>query len=74
MSPEEIYVDEGDRVNLRITSDIPLELHLHGDDLEEEGGPDRSAELSFDATTTGRCEVENHDTEPVLGTLLVQPS
>ncbi len=73
MSPEEISVLEGDRVNLRITADEPLEFHLHGYDLEEEVEPDQPAELSFDATTTGRFEIENHLTDSVLGTLLVQP-
>jgi heme/copper-type cytochrome/quinol oxidase subunit 2 len=73
MSPEEISVEEGDRVKFRITADEPLEFHLHGYDLEEEIEPDEPAELSFDATTTGRFEIENHDTDAVLGTLLVQP-
>jgi heme/copper-type cytochrome/quinol oxidase subunit 2 len=30
MTPDEITVDEGDQVNLRITSDSPIEFHLHG--------------------------------------------
>jgi hypothetical protein len=74
MIPEEISVDEGDRLNLRITSDAPLERHLHGYDLEEEVEPGEPSELSFDATTTGRFEIQNHYTESVLGALLVQPS
>jgi len=74
MSPEEISVEEGDRVNLRITADEPLEFHLHGYDLEEEVEPDEPAELSLDATTTGRFDIENHNTDAVLGVLLVQPS
>lgn len=74
MSPEEISVSEGDRVNLRVTSDAPVEFHLHGYDLEEEVEPGEPAELSFDATTTGRFEIEDHDTESVLGVILVQPS
>ena len=73
MSPEEIFVVEGDRVNLQITADEPLEFHLHGYDLEEEVEPGEPAELSFDATTTGRFEIENHNTEAVLGALLAQP-
>lgn len=73
MSPEEISVSEGERVNLRITADEPLEFHLHGYDLEGEVEPGEPAELSFDATITGRFEVENHDTDTVLGVLLVQP-
>lgn len=73
MTPDEIEVDEGDRVNLRITSDDPLEFHLHGYDLEEEVEPDEPAELSFDATITGRFEIENEQTREELGVLLVQP-
>lgn len=74
MTPEEIIVSEGDRVNFRITSESPLEFHLHGYDLEEEVEPGEPAELSFDATTAGRFEIENHTTDTVLGALLVQPS
>lgn len=74
MNPEEISVDEGERMNLRVTSDAPLEFHPHGYDLEEEVEPGEPAELSFDAMITGRFEIENHDTESVLGTLLVKPS
>lgn len=74
MTPNEISVDEGTEVMLRITSDKPLEFHLHGYDLDEEVEPDEPAELAFDATNTGRFAIENHDTETELGTLLVQPS
>jgi len=35
MAPDEIIVDEGDKVNLQIISDRPLEFHLHGYDLEK---------------------------------------
>jgi hypothetical protein len=31
------------------------------------------AELSFDASMTGRFAIEDHDTEAELGALLVQP-
>jgi FtsP/CotA-like multicopper oxidase with cupredoxin domain len=73
MTPAEISVEEGDRVNLRITSDRPVELHLHGYDLEEEIEPGEPAELSFDATISGRFEIEDHNADAVLGVLLVQP-
>ena len=73
MSPEEIFVGEGDRVNLRITAGEPLESHLYGYGLEEEVEPDQPAELTFEATTTGRFEIENHLTDSALGALLVQP-
>lgn len=73
MSPEEITVDEDDVVLLRITSDAPLEFHLHGYDLEEEIEPDEPAELAFDATITGRFEIENEQTHEELSVLVVQP-
>ena len=73
MTPSEISVSEGDQVNFRITSDRPLEFHLHGYDLEKEVEANQPAELSFDATITGRFAIEDHDTEAELGTLLVQP-
>jgi hypothetical protein len=71
MSPEVTSVEEGDRVTLRIIADEPLEFHVRCYNLEEEVEPNQPAKLAFDATTTGR--IENHLTDSVLGTLLVQP-
>ena len=73
MTPSEITVNEGDRVNLRVTSDSPLELHLHGYDIEKDIEPNEPMEIPFDATITGRFEIEDHDTNATLGQLLVQP-
>lgn len=73
MSPEEISANEGDRVTLSIESDEPLELHVHGYDVEREVGPGQRAELSFRADLTGRFEIENHETEQVLGEIQVLP-
>jgi heme/copper-type cytochrome/quinol oxidase subunit 2 len=73
MTPNEITVGEGDRVRLRITSDAPLEFHLHGYDLAKEVEASEPAELPFDATITGRFEIENEQTHEELGALLVQP-
>ena len=73
MSPAEVSVTEGEQVNLQITSDRPIEFHLHGYDLEEEVEPGQPGELSFDATMTGQFPIEDHNTEAELGTLLVQP-
>jgi heme/copper-type cytochrome/quinol oxidase subunit 2 len=73
MVPDSITVSEGDRVNLRMTSDSPTEFHLHGYDFEEAVEPGEEAELSFDAEISGRFEIEDHHTESVLGELLVQP-
>jgi len=74
MTPSEITpVDEGDQVRFRITSDSPMEFHLHGYDLEAQVEPGEPAELAFEATVTGRFEIENEQTREELGMLLVQP-
>jgi hypothetical protein len=73
MAPDQISVNEGDHVNLRITSGEPLEFHLHGYDLAKEVEAGEPAELPFDATITGRFEMENEQTQEKLGELLVQP-
>ncbi len=73
MSPEEISVHEGDRVTLNITADHPVEIHVHGYDLEEEVEPGKNTEISFEAELTGRFPMEDHDTEAELGVLVVEP-
>ncbi len=73
MSPSEISVKESDRVTLHISSDRPMELHLHGYDVEGEVEPGRKAELHFRADLTGRFEIEDHESEKELGVLQVRP-
>jgi FtsP/CotA-like multicopper oxidase with cupredoxin domain len=73
MSPDEISAEEGDFVTLRLTSERPVEVHLHGYDLEGAVSPGEETELSFQADATGQFEIEDHETEAQLGTLLVQP-
>ena len=73
MNPEEVSVREGDRVTMSFTSGRPVEIHVHGYDLEREVGPGEAAELSFEADLTGRFPVEDHETEDELGILVVEP-
>ena len=73
MEPGELSVTEGDEVTLRVSSDEPVELHLHGYDIEGEVSPDEPADLRFEADLTGRFEIEDHGSEEVLGVLLVRP-
>ena len=73
MSPAEISVNEGDRVTLRVSSDEPMELHLHGYDVEQEVEPGEKARLHFEADITGRFEIEDHESESELGVLQVRP-
>ena len=73
MRPEEVSVRKGDRVTMRFTADNPVEIHVHGYDLEREVEPGETTELSFEADLTGRFPMENHETETGLGVLVVEP-
>jgi hypothetical protein len=73
MSPEEVSVREGDRVNMSFTADNPVEIHVRGYDLEREVKPGEATELSFEADLTDRFPMENHETEAELGVLVVEP-
>jgi hypothetical protein len=73
MSPEEISVNQGDTVTLRVSTDEPTELHVHGYDVEQEVEPGREAEIDFEADLTGRFEIEDHESEKELGVLQVRP-
>src|SRR5215217_7115504 len=73
MIPAEISVGEGDLVTLRMVSESPVGIHVHGYDLEEEIEPDEPGTLSFEANTTGRFEIEDHENGEELGTLVVEP-
>ena len=72
-TPAEISVNEDDSVTLRVSSDRPMELHLHGYDVEQEVGPGQKASLRFRADLTGRFEIEDHGAERELGVLQVRP-
>jgi hypothetical protein len=73
MSPEEISVNHGDTVTLRISTDEPTELHVHGYDVKQEVEPGREGEIDFEADLTGRFEIEDHESEKELGVLQVRP-
>lgn len=62
-----LRVEKGDAVRLRLTSDAPGEIHLHGYRLEARLTPDIPAEFAFKAHATGRFPLEWHgagDTAP----------
>jgi hypothetical protein len=83
--PERLLkVEKGDALKLRITSDTPGELHLHGYRLAAKLAPGQPAELAFTAYATGRYPLEwhaageasstsAHRRGPPLATLEVQP-
>lgn len=55
-----IHVEEGDRVELRITSDEEGELHLHGYDVTIELRADQTSVVTVDADVAGRFPVTSH--------------
>jgi FtsP/CotA-like multicopper oxidase with cupredoxin domain len=55
-----IRVKQGDDVELRWSSDKPMELHLHGYDIEAKVGPGKAAVMSFKAKIAGRFPIEPH--------------
>jgi hypothetical protein len=57
---EAIRITEGDVIELRWTSDEPVELHLHGYDLEAHVRPDEPAAMVIEAHATGRFPITSH--------------
>ena|ERR1035437_6510778 len=78
-----LRVEKGDAVRLRLTSDAPGEIHLHGYRLEAKLTPGKPAEIAFKAYATGRYPFEWHGAGdagktgshhgPPLATLEVRP-
>ena len=71
--PAEIQVHEGQNVTLKLTSDQPDELHLHGYDLHLSLRANVPAALAFQAVHSGRFDYELHHAHVELGTLEVLP-
>jgi len=59
-----LRVAQDDSVTLQLVSDQPLELHLHGYDLELALSAGEAAALSFVATFSGRFPLEVHGAAP----------
>jgi hypothetical protein len=48
MTPDEVEVEEGDHLRLRLTSEEPLQVHIHGYDLQRELAPGKPVTLLFE--------------------------
>jgi hypothetical protein len=55
---------QGERLELRWSSDEPLTLHLHGYNIEARVEPGKPAVMAFTARSTGRFPVEIHGEGP----------
>jgi FtsP/CotA-like multicopper oxidase with cupredoxin domain len=65
---------KGDRVRIRVVSDVADEIHVHGYDLKKDVAKGGSVEFSFPATIEGRFEVELENAGIQIANLEVQPS
>jgi hypothetical protein len=59
-SMRRIRVKQNDVVKLQWSTDKPMNVHLHGYDIEKELEPGAVTEMSFTARATGRFTVEPH--------------
>ncbi len=57
---ETLKVRQGDQVQVRISSDRPVVLHLHGYDIDTKVAPPAPALLTFKASLPGRFPVHEH--------------
>jgi cupredoxin-like protein len=55
-----VRIGKGTRVELRLTSDRPMALHLHGYDIEARVTPQSPAVMAFTAAITGRFPISEH--------------
>jgi len=62
-----IRVNEGDVVKLRLVSDQPIVLHLHGYDIEKRVAAGAITELAFTAYATGRFPIHVHAQGTAVG-------
>ena len=60
MTPETVRVGQDDTVTLKIESDAPGSLHLHGYDLERTVEPGTVSDFVFVANATGRYRIAFH--------------
>jgi len=63
--PRVLAVRQNDQVVVRVSSDKPVQIHLHGYDIERDVVPNVVTSLRFSATATGRFPIEIHSREPV---------
>jgi len=62
--PQVLAVRQNDQVVVRVSSDKPVQVHLHGYDIESNVVPNVVTSLRFTATATGRFPIEIHSKEP----------
>jgi hypothetical protein len=57
---ETLKVRQGDQVEVRVSSDKPIVLHLHGYNIETQVAPPAPGLLTFEAKVAGRFPMHEH--------------
>jgi FtsP/CotA-like multicopper oxidase with cupredoxin domain len=70
---QQIAVEQGDTVRLRVRAAQDDVVHVHGYDIEKAGPAGRTVEIAFKATITGIFEVELHHSGATIARLKVEP-
>ncbi|WP_043223859.1 hypothetical protein [Streptomyces sp. NRRL F-5193] len=71
-APSRVELKKGERITLRVTSDRPDTVHVHGYDREATLTPGTPAALTLTADRAGLFEVETHESGLVLTQLVVR--
>jgi FtsP/CotA-like multicopper oxidase with cupredoxin domain len=66
VASDRFKIMQGSEVTIRVTTDSPQNIHLHGYDIETEAGPGAPAEINFTASNPGVYEVELEDSSTPL--------
>jgi len=67
-----VTVATGEKVRIRVQSDVADEVHVHGYDLKKDVAPGKPAVIEFTADVPGSFEVELEEAHRKLIDLLVQ--
>jgi preprotein translocase subunit SecF len=70
---QQLTVQLGEEVKVRVESDVAEELHVHGYDLTADVEAGEDAEIEFEATIAGRFEIELEDSGTPIAELEVRP-
>jgi len=72
-TPQEYAVQQGQQVEINVTSDVADELHFHGYDLHTDLTANQPGSIKFTADKTGRFEFELESLKQTLGVIAVNP-
>lgn len=63
--PQVLAVSQNDQVVIHVSADKPVQVHLHGYDIESNVVPNVVTSMRFTATATGRFPIEIHSQDPL---------